>query len=245
MERAEWLKQMRSKAEGLYDLGSPKYWVTWGFYENEKQLIFLRKLLEQIVPGGAILSAGCGAGRYDGLLVEAGHSVLGIDQSAGMLARARGHFPVERFPQLRYEKIGLQEMDFDQAFDGVICIDALEHICPEDVPGILRGFQEALKPGGVVYFNLDEREASELKAAYTRAKEKGLPVVYGEVADRVDELYDLMKSGIEVPDDELDYAVYHFCPSREQARAWIDQAGLTIEEEDVSSGYHHYLAKKK
>jgi hypothetical protein len=45
--------------------------------------------------------------RYDGILLEAGHSVVGIDQSAGMLARAR-----ERFPAARYEKMGLQEMDF-------------------------------------------------------------------------------------------------------------------------------------
>jgi hypothetical protein len=30
--------------------------------------------------------------------MEAGYSVVGIDQSAGMLARAREHFPIEQFP---------------------------------------------------------------------------------------------------------------------------------------------------
>ena len=30
MERAEWLKQMREKAEALYDRFSPRYWVTFG-----------------------------------------------------------------------------------------------------------------------------------------------------------------------------------------------------------------------
>jgi hypothetical protein len=30
MERAEWLKQMREKAEKLYDHFSPLYWVKYG-----------------------------------------------------------------------------------------------------------------------------------------------------------------------------------------------------------------------
>ena len=30
MERAEWLKQMRSMAEALYDQVSPQYWVSFG-----------------------------------------------------------------------------------------------------------------------------------------------------------------------------------------------------------------------
>jgi hypothetical protein len=30
MERAEWLKQMRDKAEKLYDHFSPLYWVKYG-----------------------------------------------------------------------------------------------------------------------------------------------------------------------------------------------------------------------
>jgi 2-polyprenyl-3-methyl-5-hydroxy-6-metoxy-1,4-benzoquinol methylase len=100
-----------------------------------------------VPPCSVLLSAACGAGRFDGVLLEAGHSVVGIDQSAGMLARAREHFP-----GARYEKIGLQEMDFREEFDGAICMDAMEHICPEDWPVILRGFQAALKPGGVLYF---------------------------------------------------------------------------------------------
>src|SRR5512136_3151002 len=107
MERADWLKQMRSKAEALYDQLSPQYWVTFGLYENETHRAYLQKFLERVAPGGAVLSAGCGAGRYDGLLLDAGHPVVGIDQSAGMLARAKEHFP-----QVRYKKMALQEMDF-------------------------------------------------------------------------------------------------------------------------------------
>jgi 2-polyprenyl-3-methyl-5-hydroxy-6-metoxy-1,4-benzoquinol methylase len=242
MEREQWLKQMRSQAEALYDQISPQYWVSFGFYENETHLRFLQKFLDRVTPGGAVLSAGCGAGRYDGILLEAGHPLTGIDQSAGMLKRAQEHFP-----EAHYEKMGLQEMPFQEEFDGVICIDALEHVCPEDYPGILRNFQAALKPGGMLYFTMD-RSASpdELEAAYQRARAKGMPVVFGELVDEVDVSYEKLQavSGASDPNHLADSAVYHFYPSLEQARVWIEQAGLEIESEGIGSGYHHFLARK-
>ncbi|MBE0700040.1 MAG: hypothetical protein IH586_24200, partial [Anaerolineaceae bacterium] len=68
MERAEWLKQMRGKTEVLYDHLSPAYWVTFGLYANETHREYLQKFLDRIEKGGTILSAACGAGRYDGIL---------------------------------------------------------------------------------------------------------------------------------------------------------------------------------
>jgi SAM-dependent methyltransferase len=240
MERAEWLKQMRDKAEALYDQLSPEYWVNFGLYANETHREYLQKFLRRVAAHSILLSAACGAGRYDGMLLEAGHSVVGIDQSVGMLARAREHFP-----GARYEKLGLQEMDFREAFDGVICMDAMEHVCPEDWPGILRGFREALKPGGVLYFTLELAEADEVEEAYERAKRRGLPVVLGEVADEVEEAYEKVKTlGMSAVARELaDVAVYHYYPSLEQVRAWIRQAGLAIEEEGTGNGYEHFVVR--
>jgi len=247
MERVEWLKQMRDKAEALYDHFSPFYWVKFGLYANETHREYLQKFLGRVPPHSTLLSAACGAGRYDGMLLEAGHSVVGIDQSAGMLARAREHFP-----EARYEKIGLQEMDFREAFDGVICMDAMEHVCPEDWPGILRGFREALKPGGVLYLTLDLAEADKVEEAYERAKGRGLPVVFGEVVDRVEEAFRSLLSYediFDIPEEALgeyaDMAVYHYYPSLEQVRACIGQAGLVIEEEGTGNGYEHFVVRKR
>ena len=238
MERAKWLKQMRDKAEKLYDLYSPRYWNEFGLEPNETHLEYLQKFLGRIPPHSRLLSAGCGAGRYDGMLLEAGHSVVGIDQSAGMLARAR-----EYFPEVRYEKIALQEMDFQNEFDGVICIDALEHISPEEWPGIVRGFQGALKPGGVLYFTVD-RGGDHVKGAYERTKALGLPVVFGEVVDEVEEAYErAVASGGKA--EAEDVAVYHYHPSLEQVRTWISQEGLVIEEEGAGKWYEHFIMRKK
>lgn len=248
MERAEWLKQMRDKAEKLYDHFSPLYWVKYGRSVDKTHRAYLQKFLERVAPCSTLLSAACGAGLYDGLLLEAGHSVVGIDQSAGMLARAKEHFP-----EARYEQIGLQEMDFREAFEGVICIDAMEHVCPEDWPGILRRFQEALKPGGVLYFTTD-LGGDDVAGAYERAKALGLPVVFGEVVDQVEEAYEQVMAleKTEAPDGELaDSAVYHYHPSLEQVRTWLCQAGLAIEEEGTGSGsehwygYEHFVVRKR
>jgi SAM-dependent methyltransferase len=242
MERTEWLKQMRDKAEELYDHLSPQYWVKFGLYANDTHREYLQKFLERVPLHSTLLSAACGAGRYDGMLLDAGHSVVGIDQSAGMLARAR-----ERFPGVRYEKMGLQEMDFREAFDGAICMDSMEHVCPEDWPEVLRGFWEALKSGGVLYFTVELAEANLLEEVYEEAKSRGLPVVFGELVSEVDLAYECVRaSGRSAVSGELAAkAVYHYYPSLEQVRTWISDAGLAIEEEGTGNGYAHFVVRKR
>ena len=166
--------------------------------------------------------------------------MLGIDQSEGMLERARQHFPA-----VHYRKLGLQEMDFREEFEGVICLDALEHVCPEDYPGILGGFREALKPGGVLYFTLDLADANQLQAAFQRAKARGLPVVLGELVDELDAAYEKSLEMPLVPGQLADKAVYHYYPGVEQVRIWIEQAGLEIEVEGTGDGYEHFVVSKK
>ena len=234
MEREDWLKHEREKAEKLYDLYAPGYWDEIIHHPNETHFEYLRKFLELIPPHSTVLSAACGGGQYDGKLLEAGHSVVGIDQSEGMLAEAR-----ERFSEVRYEKMGLQEMDFREEFDGAICIEALEHVFPEDWPVIMNGFSRALKPGGLLYFNADLGGGRE-KDAYERAKAQGLPVVFGEVADQVEELFEqAVESGGEIK--AVDEMVYHYCPPVEQVRDWIEQAGMVIDMEETRKEGEIYL----
>lgn len=240
MERAEWLKRMRSQAEALYDRFSSRYWVTWGIVVEETHREYLQKFLHRLRPGGTILSAACGAGRFDGLLLEAGHSVVGIDQSAGVLKLAKEHHP-----QVEYQKMALHEMDFHETFDGVICMDAMEHICPEDYPGILRGFQEALKPGGMLYVTADREEEPDfdLEMYFERGKASGLPIVFGEVAD--EEAFKQAMEQADASDELTDRAVYHYYPPLKQVREWIVKAGFVIEEEGAGSGFHHFVARKR
>ena len=242
MERSEWLKLMQKRAEELYDRFSPRYWVTWGLAVEETHRIYLQKFLERVASHGTILSAACGAGRFDGLLLKAGHSVVGIDQSAKMLASAKEHFP-----EVEYQKMALHEINFRESFDGVICMDAMEHICPEDYLGILQGFQKALKPNGVLYFTADREEEPDfdLQMYFEQGKARGLPIVFGEVADEAAFEQAMAMEQIEVPDELTDRAVYHYYPPLKKVREWIHQAGFAIEEEGAGNGFHHFVARKR
>lgn len=249
MDRTDWLKGMRRKTEALYDHGAELYWVKWGIVKDGTTVEYLNKFLGLVAHPGEILSAACGAGRYDGLLHDAGHNVLGIDQSAGLLARAREHFPQERYPRLRYQKTGLQEMDFQAVFDGAICIEATEHIPPEDYPGMMRAFREALKPGGILFLTAETEETAvedgeDLDEAYEKAKVQGLPVVPGEVVDEFESAYPQAMSQDEVPDEVSHNAVYRYYPPLGQVRAWIEQAGLSIVEEGHGGALHHFILRR-
>ncbi len=250
MERSEWLNKVRGMAEALYDHAAPAYWVKWGMGVDAMHREYIGKFLGRLSGQCVILDAACGAGRFDGILYEAGHRVLGIDQSGGVVARAREHFPQEEFPNLRYAKLRMQEMSFQAEFEGIICMDAMEHIFPEDWPVILNCFQKALKAGGVLYLTVDAQKLEEDGKAYERAKAMGLPVVFGEIVDELDAAYSeaMALDALDLNSlayERLDHTVYHYHPSLEQVRGWYNQAGLVIEEEGSMDEYVHILGKKK
>lgn len=219
MDRISWLRERRREAEERYDLlWSQDYGEKWGTYPNASHLQFIQKFIDLLPPNSMILDAACGAGRYLPRLLRRGRTIIGIDQAQGMLARAR-----EKFPEVEFEKVGLQEMSFEDVFDGAICMDAMEHICPEDWTVVLGNFQRALKQGGYLYLTVELQDEAEVKSAFEQAQVAGLPVVYGEW----------------VNDD-----VYHYYPALEQVREWVQQAGLVILEEGEGDGYHHFLMRK-
>ena len=220
MDRNTWLKGQRLEAEENYDkLWAPDYGEKWGLYSNESHQQFLQKFLNLPPPSGTILDAACGAGRYMGVLLERDYPIIGIDQSQGMLDKARA-----KFPAVHLEKIGLQEMAFQEKFEGAICMDAMEHVPPEDWLPILHNFHRALKLGGYFYFTVEIADEDEVEQAFLQGQALGLPMVRGEWIN-----------------DE----VYHYYPSMRQVREWLQQAGLEIVEEGEGDGYHHFIVRKR
>jgi len=82
VERAEWLKKVRAQAEALYDHIAPAYWVKFGMYPDATHRQFIEKFLGRLGAQSAILDAACGAGRYDGMLLEAGIVCLALTSPA-------------------------------------------------------------------------------------------------------------------------------------------------------------------
>jgi cyclopropane fatty-acyl-phospholipid synthase-like methyltransferase len=223
MDRITWLQEMRRDCEEQYDTRwAPLYGEKWGLYNNTMHQHFLQEFLSLLPQRSMILDAACGAGRYLPFLLEKEHSIIGIDQSQGMLARAKA-----KFPNVQFEKVGLQEMAYQELFDGVICIDAMENVCPEDWPLVLSNFHRALKPQGSLYFTaetIENTDEHEVKRAFERAQKAGLPVMYGEW-----------------PDEE----VYHYHPTNQQVKQWVQKTGFEILKEGNGEIYYYHILVRK
>ena len=170
MDRKKWLEHMRDEAERLYNHVVDRWDVQTdeelARSRDQATVQYIQKLLQHMQPQSTMLSAGCGTGDYDGLLLEAGHTVVGTDFSERSLDRAK-----KQYPAIRYKKVEHHRLDFRNEFDGAMCIDALEHVFPEEWPIIMHRFREAIKPGGMLYFTVYVSGSSDfLMRSYEEAK---------------------------------------------------------------------------
>jgi ubiquinone/menaquinone biosynthesis C-methylase UbiE len=112
---------------------------------------FVARLAGLVRQGGSVLDAACGTGTYWPALLAAGLQVTGVDQSAGMLARAR-----RKYPQVPSRVLALQDLaELPDRFDGLLCVDALENVAPEDWPVVAAGLATVLKDQAPAYVTVE------------------------------------------------------------------------------------------
>jgi 2-polyprenyl-3-methyl-5-hydroxy-6-metoxy-1,4-benzoquinol methylase len=223
VERREWLAERRAAVAADYTRDA----ATYDDYPiSDIHRAFVKRVVATCPPGGLILDIPCGTGRYFELVVEDGRRVVGVDQSSGMVRRARQLGLAQRV-----EESGLQELASDDEFDGVLCIDAMEHIPPEEWPIVLGNLARALRPSGLLYMTVEILRDQELEVerAYADAIAAGAPAVRGE----------------DVGDET---GGYHFYADPEQISKWMVEAGLELID-DTSEltygdwGYRHLLLR--
>ncbi len=217
--RRAFLDACRVRAIERYDrLHAPTYDREWGAI-SASHATFVRQLLELSRPHGTVLDAPCGTGKYWPLALGSGRTVVGIDQSAGMLRVAR-----DRYPSVPAAQCALQDLAFEGVFDAVMCVDAMEFVGPEDWPTVLCGLSAAARPGAPLYLTVELGNEDELRTDYRTARVTGPPVVPGE---------------------SFDGAGYHYFPEETAVRDWLDQAGLgTIDVRD-GNDYRHFLLRRE
>jgi ubiquinone/menaquinone biosynthesis C-methylase UbiE len=186
----------------------------------------VERFLSMLPPGGRVLDAACGTGKYFAMVLASGRSLLGADHSGAYLANAEA-----KFPEASTGKHDLQDLPYRDEFDGVMCVDAMEFVPPEDWPGILGRFRRAVRPGGWLYVTVELLPEDRMRELNEEARRSGLPVL-----------------GREVMWDQPD-GYYHHYPTMEQVRAWVLDAGFVIQEETEGPwhgegyAYHHVLAR--
>jgi 2-polyprenyl-3-methyl-5-hydroxy-6-metoxy-1,4-benzoquinol methylase len=180
---------------------------------------FLGRLLGLTRPGGTVLDAACGTGKYWADIVASGRTVIGTDQLEGVLSVAR-----TAHPEVPTACVALQDLAFEDLFDAVICVDALENIVPEDWPAVLRRLTAAARFGAPVWMTVELSNPTKLEQVYEQARAAGHPVVAGE---------------------RFDGAGYHYYPPRSSMLAWLEASGLEILEQADGDGYWHLLVCRK
>jgi ubiquinone/menaquinone biosynthesis C-methylase UbiE len=223
--RAQWLAERRRAAEQAYDRVYAASYDADDPPMSGTHAAFVSRVVYSCPVGDRILDAACGTGKYFSLVLDAGRGVVGADQSAGMLRAAAA-----KYPDIELRKRGLQELDAHGEFAAAICVDAMENVPPEQWPQVLAGLREAVRPGGQVYLTVERTDTELLEQAYAEARAGGLPVVPGEDARRG--------------------GGYHFYPTLEQVRGWLNRAELTVITEAHSAGdhpsysYQHFLCTR-
>ena len=216
MDRAAWVSERRRISEERFDtLLSLDYDQKWGAISDSHHR-WVNRVLGLCSPGGHVLDAACGTGKYLGMALAAGLVVTGTDQSAGMLGQARA-----KYPDARLEKTGLQELSYQGEFDAVMCVDAMEYVFPEHWPLVVANLARAARAGGYLYLTVEVVSADERDKAYAASLAAAIPAVPGE-----------------------DAAVgYHYYPADDQVRAWLAEAGLDILDQERADYYWHLLTR--
>src|SRR5919205_1119937 len=102
VDRASWLADRRAAVIAAYDAGAPTYDAHE--YPSDAQREWFARLLRRLPPDSLVLDAPCGTGKYFPMVAAAGHRVAGVDQSSGMLEKAR-----RRGIAIALERLALQD----------------------------------------------------------------------------------------------------------------------------------------
>jgi SAM-dependent methyltransferase len=103
----------------------------------------LSRFASQARPG-PVWDVGCGPGHVTAFLAARGVEAVGVDLSPAMIAQARA-----LHPELPFQEGDMYALSAEpSSLAGIVAFYSLIHVPRQDVPGVLRGFAHALRPGG-------------------------------------------------------------------------------------------------
>lgn len=122
------------------------------YQKNVPDKPFVLEFLSKVTPGGKVLDVGCGGGDYTSVIKGERFEAVGIDLSTRMIELAR-----QNHPETSYEVMDMTKLTFpDESFDGILVSWCFFHVPESDVESTLKGFARILKPGGTIYFSMQE-----------------------------------------------------------------------------------------
>ncbi|MCF8011134.1 MAG: class I SAM-dependent methyltransferase [Clostridiales bacterium] len=120
----------------------------FAFYNNtvnvdmtELYIPFLRLIKK----GGHILDAGCGSGRDSLYFLNHGYEITALDSSKALAELASGLI------NRKVLHMRLQDIDFEQKFDGIWACASLLHVSRKEMDDVLKRLIKALNNNGILY----------------------------------------------------------------------------------------------
>ena len=148
---------------------------SWNAEDYAKHSSTQYELAKELIPklrlsgNEALLDIGCGDSKVTAQLASSlpGGCVVGIDNSEGMVDLARRNFPQTAYPNLHFQRMNVQSLDFQDQFDRVFSNAALHWVI--DQRPVLKGVQRSLKAGGSLLFQMGQRQRSRNTRSHRRA----------------------------------------------------------------------------
>lgn len=137
------------------------------FPHKEGQLAAGRRLIASLGAGSRILDVGCGTGLPTARqLTDAGHSVVGVDLSAGMLELAAKNVPEAELLHRDMASLRSEGPGGLGRFDAITCFFTLLMLPRAEIPYALRQFHRLLRPGGLLALSMVEADLDDAEIPF-------------------------------------------------------------------------------
>jgi SAM-dependent methyltransferase len=157
--KADITTQKEFDFEAVFDVDDYLYFYRESLTDerSDAEVSALVRLLELETPK-RILDLACGFGRHANRLAALGHTMTGIDITPGFLEIAHQD-AIQRKVEVQYQLGDMRYLTFENEFDRVMIIfTAFGYFTDEQNYQVLINARNALKPGGLLIFDTQNRD---------------------------------------------------------------------------------------
>ena len=194
---------------------------------SDTEVASLVELLDLHVPT-RILDLACGFGRHANRLAALGHAVTGVDRMPGFLDIARQQ-AVDMGVLVDYQQGDMRRLGFEAQFDCVLLLfTSFGYFEDDENAQVLASATRALKPGGLLCFDIPNRDTAVKDTPSTHVTDKDGDLTinrlsFDPISGRLHNARIVIRNGIR-KDKPFSIRLYNAT----EIRGLVEQAGLRV-----------------